>query len=498
MLCCISGKPPLEPVVSKTSGCLYEKRLIEKYIAENGRCPKTSEPLRFEDLLLVTTGGVGGVARVPTSASTIPSLLETLHQEWDAVMLEQFSLRQQLTQAQQELAHALFQYDAAERVTARLLKENKALKEELRNAASSSGQSAPAAAAAGGDDDEPKPILPDSVVEGIESQQARLQQARKRREPPRNYCSEKDLANFVELDSTQPHGSNAVYCIEATDMFGSRSVLTGGAEGRIIRYDADRRQIAASGVGHKKTVRSVRDLGNFVVSCSDDATVRVWKVDGSTFVNHGLISAHDGAVNGIAVLPGDQYVLSGGSDGKLAFSDIPRAITIAKVAPEEATVGINSVDIHPDGHLAATGTAGRLLLWDVRTMEVEINLAVPRGASVTCSTFNENGFTLAVGTSTGTVEMFDMRHIEKRLGALSFADNPVGKPSPVNRCSFDRFGSYIAIAMNNVKVWNWKEGKEVAVLSSHMGPVTGVSWGGEANWLASSSLDKSARIYGKI
>jgi pre-mRNA-processing factor 19 len=131
-------------------------------------------------------------------------------------------------------------------------------------------------------------------------------------------------------------------------------------------------------------------------------------------------------------------------------------------------------------------------------MEVEINLAVPRGASVTCSSFNENGFTLATGTSIGTVEMFDMRHIDKRLSALNFADNPVGKPTPVNRCCFDKFGSHIAIATHNVKLWNWKDGKELAVLSSHMGPVTGVSWGSEASWLASSSIDKSARIYGKI
>ena len=497
MLCCISGKPPLEPVVSKTSGCLYEKRLIEKYIAENGRCPKTGETLRFEDLLLVSSGGTSGVTRPPTSATTIPSLLETLHQEWDALMLEQFSLRQQLTQAQQELAHALFQYDAAERVTARLLKENKVLKEQLRGAAGAAGQNN-AATSEGTDDGASRPILPENIVEGIESQQLRLQQARKRREPPRNYCSEKELTNFVELDSTQPHGSSGVYCIEATDMFGSRSILTGGAEGRIIRYDADRRQIAASGVGHKKTVRCVRDLGNYVVSCSDDTTVRVWKADGSAFVNHGLLTAHDGAVNGIAVLPGDQYVLSGGSDGKLVFSDLSRVVVIAKVSAEEATVGINSVDLHPDGHLAATGTAGRLLLWDVRSLEVELNLGVPRGASVTCSSFNENGYTLAVGTSTGTVQLWDMRHIEQQLGTLTFADNPIAKPTPVNRCSFDKFGTYLAIATNNVKVWNWKEKTELAVLSSHMGPVTGVSWGGDANWLASSSLDKSARIYGKI
>lgn len=50
--CAISGEPPQEPVVSK-SGNVYERRLIVKYITENGTDPVTGEKLDESDLVAV-------------------------------------------------------------------------------------------------------------------------------------------------------------------------------------------------------------------------------------------------------------------------------------------------------------------------------------------------------------------------------------------------------------------------------------------------------------
>lgn len=47
----VSGEVPQEPVVSKKSGLLFEKRLIEKYIIDQGKCPVTGEDLTAEELL---------------------------------------------------------------------------------------------------------------------------------------------------------------------------------------------------------------------------------------------------------------------------------------------------------------------------------------------------------------------------------------------------------------------------------------------------------------
>lgn len=42
---------PEAPVVSPTSGAVFEKRVIEKYIIENGVDPINGKDLRIEDLI---------------------------------------------------------------------------------------------------------------------------------------------------------------------------------------------------------------------------------------------------------------------------------------------------------------------------------------------------------------------------------------------------------------------------------------------------------------
>ena len=51
--CAISGEPPQDPVISSKSGHVYERRLILKYIQENGTDPVTGEKLEEGDLVSV-------------------------------------------------------------------------------------------------------------------------------------------------------------------------------------------------------------------------------------------------------------------------------------------------------------------------------------------------------------------------------------------------------------------------------------------------------------
>lgn len=111
-------------------GTVYEKRLIESYIAENGRDPVNGEELGVDDLVELRTART--VKPRPPALTSIPSLLSTFQNEWDALALETYTLKQHLAQLRQELSTALYNNDAAVRVIARLTKE----RDEARDALS--------------------------------------------------------------------------------------------------------------------------------------------------------------------------------------------------------------------------------------------------------------------------------------------------------------------------------------------------------------------------
>lgn len=119
MLCAISQQTPEEPVLSPISGCIFEKRLIQKYISEYSKDPITNEPLEESQLIEIKQFSKIVKPKLP-SASSIPSILGQLRDEWDACMLDSFELKQNLMTTRQELSHALYQLDASYRVIARL------------------------------------------------------------------------------------------------------------------------------------------------------------------------------------------------------------------------------------------------------------------------------------------------------------------------------------------------------------------------------------------
>ena len=47
----VSNEVPEHPCVSPSSNCVFERRLIEKYIAENGTDPISGEQLSEEQLI---------------------------------------------------------------------------------------------------------------------------------------------------------------------------------------------------------------------------------------------------------------------------------------------------------------------------------------------------------------------------------------------------------------------------------------------------------------
>lgn len=90
----VSHKVPEDPVVSIKSGLLFEKSLILKYIKENGTCPITKESLEENDLIQVKTENISKPKSI--GSNSIPGILQIFQSEWDSLMLETFTLKQQI------------------------------------------------------------------------------------------------------------------------------------------------------------------------------------------------------------------------------------------------------------------------------------------------------------------------------------------------------------------------------------------------------------------
>jgi pre-mRNA-processing factor 19 len=104
--------------------------LIEQYINEHGTEPNSGDALTSDDLLAIHSSRI--VRPRPPTLTSIPALLATFQNEWDALALETYNLKEQLARTREELATALYQHDAAVRVIARLSRE----RDEARDALS--------------------------------------------------------------------------------------------------------------------------------------------------------------------------------------------------------------------------------------------------------------------------------------------------------------------------------------------------------------------------
>lgn len=150
MFCAISGKPTRVPVLSPSSKCVFEKQLIEEYVQQEGKDPVNDAALTVDQLIpIAQTPEQTSLANNLNSSTlnsnySIPNLLSSLQNEWDAVMLENFKLRKQLNQCTKQLSTALYQRDAAKIVATKAMAANEGLKRELAQLVSELGSTAAA------------------------------------------------------------------------------------------------------------------------------------------------------------------------------------------------------------------------------------------------------------------------------------------------------------------------------------------------------------------
>jgi pre-mRNA-processing factor 19 len=313
-----------------------------------------------------------------------------------------------------------------------------------------------------------------------------LSKARKKREAPVGLAPLDDVKSFAEKASFAPHSTKApgVTCLDLHPA--APLAVSGGLDKTAVVYDLAAGRVVATLAGHGKKLSAALFHRGGVLTASADKTVKVW--DGA--YGEAASIGDLGDVTGLSVQPTGDYAASCSKDGHWNFLSLNYGTALAKVAGEAA---YNGVCFHPDGLLLGLAAENNLVeIWDMKTQK-KIHAFEGHTGAAAALDFNENGYYMASTAADGEVKLWDLRKL-KNLNTYSL---PGSKPGHVVK--FDYSGTYLAAGCGGgeVVVTAVKEWDTACILTGHGKEATAVCFSKDATRLASASLDRTVKLWGK-
>lgn len=495
--CAISGEICQNAVVSVKSGHVYERRVIEKYLEQTGKCPISDQQLGKEDLIDLKATSLHKPR--PANGTNIPSLITIFQSEWDALMLELYTTKQNLETVREELSHALFQYDAATRVISRLLKE----RDEARNLLADYEHKISEFKT-----QLPKPeiavnkILPEKLVQSIYDLKSQLAAQRKelRKEDYllKNFASQEMIHQFsakksIALHTGKPAGITALDIhSENADLF-----VSGGNDGSVSFYNSALDKVLEPFKTHKSKVNDVAFVSShsfgdgslLALSASEDKTGHLisHNLEKNKSTSTYKISA-SGALRSVSVHPLNTLALSSSIDGKFQLHDLVQGKILAEHAFDKK-VGISVSRINPDGEIGAfAGTDGVLRFWNLPEHALLGSINAHSGEISTLA-FSENGYNFVTSSvADKIVKLWDLRKLEDK----NFITIHQGSGS----ASFDKSGRYLAVGVaKELFLYNVKTNENFSKIVAHKDQITALRFGKQSKFLASASLDGNLALF---
>ncbi|OAG37306.1 hypothetical protein AYO21_08491 [Fonsecaea monophora] len=468
MLCAISGEAAQVPVASRKSvaGNVYEKRLIEAYISENGTEPTTGESLTVEDLIDLKSPNV--VYPRPPQMTSIPAMLSFFQNEWDALALQTYTLQQNLHQARQELSTALYENDAAVRVIAQLTRERDEARATLAQINITRGASASTNGDAMQVDSAP---LPQAIVEKIENTQSSLSKTRRKRPVPEEWATSDSISTYTSRSTSKPlFPGGRVLAVHETGAL----ALAAGSKAGVYSLSEDTLSYPLD-FGEGEATSGLWAHDRAVVATSAGA-VKVF--EGQQEVSS--FSVHAGRTNAVALHPSGTILASVGEDRTYILYDLESSRVLTQVSSNSS---LRCAQFHPDGHLLAAGGAdGQIKIFDVKSGAEAATFDL--GGPVRCIFFSENGIWLAgVTEKSSTISIWDLRK------ATEITTIETG--SQIESISWDYTGQFLGVAgQDGVTVEHYsKASKEWTEILKRGTPATRIAWGKHAQSLLTLNED---------
>jgi pre-mRNA-processing factor 19 len=264
-------------------------------------------------------------------------------------------------------------------------------------------------------------------------------------------------------------------------------IITGGVDSDAVVFNRIDNKVMSRLSGHSKAVTDVmfHPSQDILFTTSKDKTAKLWTPSENGHTAAHTVTVHDGEVTGCTLHPTGSYWITSSLDNTWAFHDIETSNTLVRVA---APAGCSCVSFHPDGLILGTGTGSEVKIWDIKTQKNVANFEGHSG-KVTGLSFSENGFYLA-SCSASTVKLWDLRKLKPVHEIVS------AEAGNLNGLAWDYSGTYLAVAGDDIRVYTGKAFSHIATYKQHNKAVTGVAWGSAAQFLVSTSLDRTTKIWG--
>jgi WD40 repeat protein/uncharacterized caspase-like protein len=241
--------------------------------------------------------------------------------------------------------------------------------------------------------------------------------------------------------------------------------LLAAADGKNIKlWNTETGVLSASLEGHTERVISLSfgSDGSFLVSGSEDKTVRVWNVASRSQTR---LFEHSSAVMGVALSP-DRKLLAAVTSKMIYLWDLSTATELKQL--ESATAWFNAIAFSPDSRLLAAASlvkkaSGGIRLWDVAT-GVHTDLVSDSPDMLATIAWSPDGKLLAGGSLMGSVQGWEVstKSVVKMFGRQSGA---------ISKIALNRNGTLLASSSmgQEIRLWDMAAGGQFRSLDYSSG-----------------------------